>query len=496
MDINLFLSLKDEFSLGHLTTEGFHPLSQNLSDEAKNNLNLALANFQKIDREAIGAVKSHLNFIYELAEDIHTTLAQGKKVFLSGCGATGRLALTLEKIFAPIYPDQVIAFMAGGDYALIKSVESFEDESSYGPRQLIECGYRPGDLVIAITEAGETSFVIGSALHAVEQSGPKPWIFFCNDPKDLVKIARCKEYLDSDQVKKLSLNVGPMALSGSTRLQASTIQMLVTGLCFEFGMLPKEAFQKKCLNTIDKLLDLNYDLLKPLIKCESNLYLEGKNLTYICESDYAISILTDTTERSPTFNLLPFENNAEAPIARCYLAIKGATSSEQAWKKMLGRSPRAIDWSELAGKINLTQVYGFDISEKSIQRRGAEPFHISVHSDVVEFHLASHQVFINLQLESKLYRHLVLKLLLNCHSTLVMGRLDRYQGNVMTWVKPSNFKLIDRASRYALEILRQQKIETSFIEVAQKIITNSNLKDGSIVLKVVSEVVSEIKKGN
>jgi len=53
-------------------------------------------------------------------------------------------------------------------------------------------------------------------------------------------------------------------------------------------------------------------------------------------------------------------------------------------------------------------------------------------------------------------RNLCLKVLLNAHSTLMMGRLGRYEGNLMTWVKPSNNKLIDRAIRYVRELHYRQ----------------------------------------
>lgn len=52
--------------------------------------------------------------------------------------------------------------------------------------------------------------------------------------------------------------------------------------------------------------------------------------------------------------------------------------------------------------------------------------------------------------------HLSLKLLLNMHSTLLMGRLGRFEGNLMTWVYPSNGKLIDRAARYTQILLRSR----------------------------------------
>lgn len=41
-----------------------------------------------------------------------------------------------------------------------------------------------------------------------------------------------------------------------------------------------------------------------------------------------------------------------------------------------------------------------------------------------------------------------LKVLLNKHSTLVMGKLNKIKSNLMSWVRPSNNKLIDRAIRY------------------------------------------------
>ena len=53
--------------------------------------------------------------------------------------------------------------MAGGDYALIKSVEGFEDFTAFGRKQLRDFGVCANDVVFAITEGGETSFVIGTA---------------------------------------------------------------------------------------------------------------------------------------------------------------------------------------------------------------------------------------------------------------------------------------------------------------------------------------------
>jgi N-acetylmuramic acid 6-phosphate etherase len=47
----------------------------------------------------------------------------------------------------------------------------------------------------------------------------------------------------------------------------------------------------------------------------------------------------------------------------------------------------------------------------------------------------------------QLWRHLSLKLILNTVSTATQCRLDRVWGNAMTWVSPSNKKLVDRGCR-------------------------------------------------
>jgi N-acetylmuramic acid 6-phosphate etherase len=92
--------------------------------------------------------------------------------YFCGCGATGRLSLTIETLWRQVHrgekiENRVFSFMAGGDVALIRSIENFEDFPDYGARQLLEAGFKDGDLLIGTTEGGETPFVIG----AVEKGG-------------------------------------------------------------------------------------------------------------------------------------------------------------------------------------------------------------------------------------------------------------------------------------------------------------------------------------
>ena len=113
--------------------------------------------------------------------------------FFRGCGATGRLALALEFIWRKTMngptKDKVVSFMAGGDCALIASIEKFEDFPDFGSRQLMDLGFNERDLLVAITEGGETPFVIGATEKAVKIARNQPYFIYCNPDHVLCRVA-------------------------------------------------------------------------------------------------------------------------------------------------------------------------------------------------------------------------------------------------------------------------------------------------------------------
>jgi len=57
---------------------------------------------------------------------------------------------------------------------------------------------------------------------------------------------------------------------------------------------------------------------------------------------------------------------------------------------------------------------------------------------------------------SLLCQHLLVKCAMNIASTLVMGRLNRFHGNVMVFVRPTNNKLVDRSIRFIRLLLTDE----------------------------------------
>ena len=70
-----------------------------------------------------------------------------------------------------------------------------------------------------------------------------------------------------------------------------------------------------------------------------------------------------------------------------------------------------------------------------------------------------------------------------------MGRMDRYETNLMTWVRASNNKLVDRAVRYVDTLLKQKGIIIPYEElvIACFSIKDQIPRDQSLVLTMVKE---------
>ncbi|NDG83502.1 MAG: hypothetical protein EBX52_00505 [Proteobacteria bacterium] len=467
MQLEDFLKASDYFSLGHLPTEGFHPATEALSTLAKTDLESAIEIVRQVDLRVFEEVKVALPLIRILASDIESTLQSGSRVFLSGCGATGRLALTLESVFRRLhagtrYEHSVQALMAGGDFALVKSVENFEDFPAYGARHLKDLGFKEGDLLIAISEGGETPYVLGTIEGALGGSKRNPWFVYCN-PRDLLcqTVERSRIAIENPRVNSLCIPVGNMALSGSTRLQAASAQMLAVGMALTRNFFLADVF----LDEYPKL-DLAGFLI-PVIEWESNAYRNGSVVLYQT-STYPIAVLTDTTERSPTFSLTPFEksNDSSGLHSLCYLSIPDAHTPRESWQRILARDPIGLEWPELSSPLGIDSILEFDFGREATHRR-EERVHPKTQEIVrLDGHHRSGELefksdAFDLQLQSALIldpvgEQILVKILLNTLSLLVMGRLDRYEGNVMTWVRASNGKLIDRTLRYLEKLIERR----------------------------------------
>ncbi len=477
-----FLKTGQKYQLGFLPTEQSHDLTKNLSELANHNLKEAFRVLKQVDLKALDTLcQIPIEPLDQLQKDIQRTLTSGGRIFLCGCGATGRLSLSLEVLWRTLFPqksEQVIGFMAGGDVALVHALEGFEDFPEYGARHLNDLNFNKNDLLIASSEGGETPYVLGAVKKASEISDHPNYFIFCNPKKLLLGIDRSREVLENPNVITIDLAVGPMALSGSTRLQASTILMLAIGCCLLKDSHIQSEFER-FRNLVDQT---HFDFLIPFTTRESELYKQGENLLYEVD-DLGITVFTDTTERAPTFNLPAFDNSLypKQNHSLCYVSIPNG------WKNLLKRDPHCLEWTEINVKTTFDYIKGFDFGSSAFEFRkkltGKDPIIFKIQNGVFELQELTARLTSTKDL---LFDQLLLKIGLNQHSTLVMGRLDRFENNFMTWVNPTNGKLIDRAARYVLMLLENKGIN--------KISYNQVIRELFEQIKTITPKESIVKK--
>ncbi len=504
---NQFINKETAFHLGDLITEKSHPLTRELSFISQRSISDGLNMLLKVDEDIIPVLRKvtgSSEFDTLVAGIVKTVNRRGRVIF-SSCGASGRLAVILESIWREFWSgnsleDQVMSIMTGGERALIRSVENFEDYQSFGRRQVKEAQLNENDLLIALTEGGEISSVIGTMKEALLM-GSEVFMLF-NNPRDLLieKFQRSREVLTDPRILSIELTTGPMALSGSTRMQATTIGMLAIGIALEeafrkikgdsvkarsfytdgFELTLAQLSSRKALQALSKLVDI-----------EAGTYANKGFVTYLADQ-FLLDIFSDTTERTPTFMIPPFKsrNESDAPEPWTF-ARDPYRESNAAWKSMLKRSPRGLNWDsndyremqasesiiENPPRLSETNILDYDIGNTvnpsrsrpsdyylyfelegrqeatgSIDKRmlGEAQFtQVTIGNGAIQ-NQNSQVIYIPLNLREtgiNLFEHVAIKLIFNTISTCTMARLGRIRGNWMVQVDATNKKLIDRATR-------------------------------------------------
>jgi N-acetylmuramic acid 6-phosphate etherase len=379
-----FLKISDQFQLGVLTTETSHPVTANLSETAKQDVSAALGLLFEADGDNVRTYREFASSgrARSIADAVLRVVRGGGKVFFTGCGSTGRLSIQLVSIWRDFwqqqqarglkckptpkeFEDRAFSVMAGGDFALIKSVEGFEDFTEFGKKQIGDLGVSAKDVVFAITEGGETSFVIGTAWKGLEV-GAKVY-FVYNNPDDILckHVKRSREVIQEPRIEKINLTTGPMSITGSTRMQATTIQLCVMLTVLEMVlrdlMMELEPEGPCALDStsvpaefLKRLEEMHGGLLSPdfrsqlakLLSLEESVYRSKHKNNYYADR-FGIDVLTDTTERSPTYCSPPFRkfDDTTATESWSFLFMPYA-DTPKAWERIIKRQPKCVEWTE------------------------------------------------------------------------------------------------------------------------------------------------------
>lgn len=650
-----FVENKKQFQLHTLLTEQRHKKTWNLSFVIKENAVEGLRMIFSVDKDIstkFQELAKDTKLLDCASDSVANAIEQGKKIYVYGCGATGRLAKQMESaIWRPFWKkvkqhylwnklknalpknieEHLIGEMTGGDRTLISALEGLEDLQLVGRLQLLDRGVEKGDTVFCVTEGGETSSVIGTILTAVEQYGElttekiyeakKLLYFIYNNPDDVLSpFDRSRVVIEHPAITNINLSTGPQAITGSTRIQATTSETFILGIILEEGiyrvlkkLLTSEELSElgfRCcsgpvygakigdtkkelsvtendrhcdiisekgllqrLSSFDKIMRYIANSLEDIAQFtmqESETYKNKKYVTYFARKAL-ITVFIDCAERSPTFRLFPLDTVAEKK-RKCWVQVWTAGKDhKEAWQNFLNRDFRGLEEkfykpdfetkiddvylreSALRSLSNAGQeqekMYDFSFSKIQTETRRPKQGDLTVlicideeidnllNSSSYEHKFislakennvnlclilvsdkepgeiqkiisqlktdnnfsTSNDVVINITMDKiedplNLRRQIVLKMLLNGHSTGVMARIGRVVGNTMTNVNPSNFKLVGRATYLIMSHINDVVSQKEWVQKYGKTEPISYAETNAILFDSVSFVQECLKK--
>lgn len=181
------------------------------------------------DRKMLAAVQREKDRIAVGVDIITQSLRRGGRIVFVGAGTSGRLGVLESAEMPPTFgtePDLVLAIMAGGQDALLRTKEGAEDNYEEGARSVNRLAPTRKDVIIGVSASGMTPFVRG-ALTRARKAGSKI-IFVTCDPRTELQM-----FVDLT----IAPAVGPEVIAGSTRLKAGTATKLVLNMLTTAAMI-------------------------------------------------------------------------------------------------------------------------------------------------------------------------------------------------------------------------------------------------------------------
>ena len=167
---------------------------------------------------AVAAVRAALPAIERAATAMEARLGDSGRLVYAGAGTSGRLAVQDGAELMPTFSwprERLLLLIAGGEAALIRSVEGAEDEVHHAAALLHQHHVGASDVVIAVAASGTTPFTL-ACLREGKRRGALTIGIANNRGTPILEEAEHPIFLET----------GPEPIAGSTRMNAGTAQRI------------------------------------------------------------------------------------------------------------------------------------------------------------------------------------------------------------------------------------------------------------------------------
>jgi len=171
---------------------------------------------------AVAALGPALPALGRAVDAAAARLAAGGRLAYAGAGTSGRIAVQDAVELVPTFDwaeDRLVVLMAGGEAALLHSVENAEDQADQAEAAVAAHGLGAADLLVGVAASGSTPFTV-AAVRAARAAGALT-VGVANSPGSAL--------LAAAEVA-VAIETGAEAIAGSTRMKAGTAQKAALNL--------------------------------------------------------------------------------------------------------------------------------------------------------------------------------------------------------------------------------------------------------------------------
>jgi N-acetylmuramic acid 6-phosphate etherase len=206
---------------------------------------------------AVAAVRAVRPLLERAAVATEERLTQGGRLVYVGAGTSGRLAVQDGAELMPTFSwpqDRLLLLMAGGNDALLRSIEGAEDEVEQAGRLMRQHHIGRNDVIIAVAASGTTPFTL-ACMRQGKQRGALTIGIANNFETPILAEADHAIWLDT----------GSEPIAGSTRMKAGTAQrialnlfsslvMILLGHVYNGLMVDLQAMNEKLVRRSERIL--------------------------------------------------------------------------------------------------------------------------------------------------------------------------------------------------------------------------------------------------
>jgi N-acetylmuramic acid 6-phosphate etherase len=255
--------MSNQDDLASLITEQRNENSFNIDSKSVEEI---IEIFNNEDQKAVNAVIREKENIAKAVNIIVDAFKNGGRLFYVGAGTSGRLGVLDSAECPPTFGvgrELVQGIIAGGNEALVRSIEGAEDRAEDGASAIRDRSVTAKDVVVGIASSGRTPYVIG-ALQEAKKIGAKTVFLLCNPLR--------KEMPFIDVF--ITPIVGPEIITGSTRLKAGTATKLILNMLSSISMIKIGKVYNNLMVDVqawnEKLADRSERLIVELGKVDRN----------------------------------------------------------------------------------------------------------------------------------------------------------------------------------------------------------------------------------